>query len=513
MKITCNSCGAKYTIADEKVVGRRVKVRCKSCKASILVDGTGGAEGAAGDVEEEDGDAVVAAAPAASAPGAAPGATAGKKPPQRKTVKKNTWSVNLSDDDSREMTSDELVQGWRDGAVTQDAYVWKDGMDDWKPILEVPELKLRLKAVSAKAKADEVVTSSKPGAAAGSSDDLFGGVDFAGGADSEAAASPMRAGAAHDDDKKAPTGQRNESSVLFSLDALRTHEPAPKEERAAASDIFGTGASGGLGGAGLGGFGGGGLGGGIDLLTAPAKDMPPAPAGARGAVAAAPAPAPSKGKGGLIAAVLGGVLVLGGGVFFLVGGSGDADVAAEAAKTAAAEAAAKAATDAEAAKKGVENQLKKAEAEKNAMAEQLKAAQSAAEKKDEPKAEEKKDEPAAATPSTGTPSTPKPTDPKPADPKPAAPSGGGAFDTGAAKAALSAAAANTAACAQAGGPTGAGKAEVTFAPSGRVTSANVVSGPFGGTAVGGCIASTFRRAKVPAFGGAPVTVAKSFTIH
>jgi predicted Zn finger-like uncharacterized protein len=175
MKITCNSCGAKYTIADEKVVGRRVKVRCKSCKASILVDGTGGEgggeAGADEEHEEEAGDAV------AVAPQAAPASPAGKAPPA-KTVKKNTWSVNLSDDDSREMTTDELVQGWKDGTVSQDAYVWKDGMDDWKPILEVPELKLRLKAIAPKAKAEEgVVTSSKragaAAAAAPGSDDLL----------------------------------------------------------------------------------------------------------------------------------------------------------------------------------------------------------------------------------------------------------------------------------------------------------------------------------------------------
>ena len=40
MKITCNSCGSKYTIADAKVQGKKVKVRCKGCKESILVDGT-----------------------------------------------------------------------------------------------------------------------------------------------------------------------------------------------------------------------------------------------------------------------------------------------------------------------------------------------------------------------------------------------------------------------------------------------------------------------------------------
>jgi hypothetical protein len=86
------------------------------------------------------------------------------------------------------------------------------------------------------------------------------------------------------------------------------------------------------------------------------------------------------------------------------------------------------------------------------------------------------------------------------------------FDTGAAKAALSSAAANASACKQPDGPSGAGKVQVTFAQSGRATTATIVSGPFSGTAVGGCVARAFRGASVPAFSGDPVTVSKSFSI-
>jgi hypothetical protein len=86
------------------------------------------------------------------------------------------------------------------------------------------------------------------------------------------------------------------------------------------------------------------------------------------------------------------------------------------------------------------------------------------------------------------------------------------FNTAAAKTALATDAAALGRCRKEGGPTGAGKAIVTFAPSGRVTSANV-TGAFAGTSVGGCVASVFRNAKVPAFSGSPVTVSKSFSIQ
>ena len=86
------------------------------------------------------------------------------------------------------------------------------------------------------------------------------------------------------------------------------------------------------------------------------------------------------------------------------------------------------------------------------------------------------------------------------------------FDTSAAKSALETASAGAASCKKPDGPTGRGKVQVTFSPTGRATSANVIEGPFGGTPTGGCVAKVFRAAHVPAFSGDPVTVSKSFTI-
>lgn len=54
---------------------------------------------------------------------------------------------------------------------------------------------------------------------------------------------------------------------------------------------------------------------------------------------------------------------------------------------------------------------------------------------------------------------------------------------------------------------------VTFSSSGRATTANVAGEPFAGTATGGCIAATLRRARVPAFSGDFVTVKKSIKIE
>src|SRR5579884_1142493 len=105
MKITCQSCQSKYNVADEKVQGKIVKIRCRKCGATIVVNGMGGANGvAAGDG------------------GAGGGAS---------------WHVNVTETDQRTMSLPELVDAYNAGVVTQETFIWTDGMDDWKPLSEV----------------------------------------------------------------------------------------------------------------------------------------------------------------------------------------------------------------------------------------------------------------------------------------------------------------------------------------------------------------------------------------
>jgi hypothetical protein len=98
----------------------------------------------------------------------------------------------------------------------------------------------------------------------------------------------------------------------------------------------------------------------------------------------------------------------------------------------------------------------------------------------------------------------------PAKPEEAA---GADFDVSAARAALAVAAGKASGCKQPDDPGGGAKVSVTFAPSGRVTSARVTGPPFQGTPTGGCIASAFRGATVPPFGGSSVTVTKEVSIR
>jgi hypothetical protein len=86
------------------------------------------------------------------------------------------------------------------------------------------------------------------------------------------------------------------------------------------------------------------------------------------------------------------------------------------------------------------------------------------------------------------------------------------FDQQAAAQALSQAAQAALSCRKEGEPGGSATVIVRYAPSGRVTSATVESGPFAGTVTGGCIATTFRKALVPAFSGDYMTVRKTVAL-
>lgn len=57
---------------------------------------------------------------------------------------------------------------------------------------------------------------------------------------------------------------------------------------------------------------------------------------------------------------------------------------------------------------------------------------------------------------------------------------------------------------------GSGHVTITFGPSGSVDSALIDKGPWAGTPVGKCMLGAFKKVKIPAFKGGPVTVGKSF---
>ena len=112
MKIICDSCGAKYTVSDDKVQGKTVKVKCRKCSAVIVVSSSGEVSTAA----------------------------AGAAHDSQGAAQAGTYTVSISDGDQRQMTVEQVVAAYNDGTIDAETYVWTEGMGDWQPLREIDRL-------------------------------------------------------------------------------------------------------------------------------------------------------------------------------------------------------------------------------------------------------------------------------------------------------------------------------------------------------------------------------------
>lgn len=171
MKIICQSCGAKYTIADEKVRGRTVKIRCKKCSNAIVVKGP---EEVPPPEEEEEDDAT-----RVYAPGEGPEDMGLSIPPRGAAAADPAWMVTLDDGAQREGSIEDLRALFESGQIHEDSYVWRDGMGDWQALGETPELLNQLRAAPVRSGPPRPAASAGP--APGAPDAQLGGDLFVGG--------------------------------------------------------------------------------------------------------------------------------------------------------------------------------------------------------------------------------------------------------------------------------------------------------------------------------------------
>ncbi|MEO7112483.1 MAG: zinc-ribbon domain-containing protein [Polyangiaceae bacterium] len=575
MKIACQSCQAKYTIADEKVVGKIVKIRCKKCGATIVINGND---------------------PEATNP--LPAGEGGSE-----------WTVNVAEGDQRTMTSEEIIDGYRGGVVTDETFCWKDGMADWLPLREIDELYQAVSSGSNAADAggadfaplsmrgsDDQATvplqreqmggifsgmgsghaesngngaslfsggaapapspSSPPaarrvGGRAGGAD-LFGGAATAGGEDDVMTSAPSGSGggnhAAANEEPGKLTGQRNENSVLFSLNALTSSGPKVEKEKPTADgsglidiralsssmaadtgkkrdhvdDIMN--------------LGGGGA------FNAPLAAPILAPPLAGADVTDGGTPVADKQKKMLMMIIGGfGVIILlfmGIVIYFVTRTPKIEDPTAggrEALSGSAAAGGTAAPTDSSAVAANTGAATASAAPTTGGA---LPPGTGAVAQNNTPPATHGGGGGGGGshtTTHTDTPSTPPATGGgggggggtdlmsamNAASPgvKPTGGGGGGGgggtapFDRGAAAGSLGGIASSLGSCKKGDGPTGSGHAQITFSPSGNVKAVDVDAAPFAGSSVGGCVAAKFRAAHVPAFSGGDVKVGKSFQIN
>jgi predicted Zn finger-like uncharacterized protein len=116
MKVVCESCQAKYQVPDERVAGKKLKIRCKRCGATVLIRGDL-MQGSAGQtVEGQFSGPAESLAPVETSPQE----TAGFE-----------WHVSLDGDTRGPFSIDELRVWLNTTASGWDAHVWHEGFPDW----------------------------------------------------------------------------------------------------------------------------------------------------------------------------------------------------------------------------------------------------------------------------------------------------------------------------------------------------------------------------------------------
>lgn len=121
MRITCDSCGAKYSIADEKVRGKVFKIRCKKCSNIVVVRGTAGAGGA-----------MTGAPDTAEVLPGGPGETDATDAP--------IWHLVIGREQVGPLTVAQVREHLERGEIDANSYVWREGYADWVRLATIPEL-------------------------------------------------------------------------------------------------------------------------------------------------------------------------------------------------------------------------------------------------------------------------------------------------------------------------------------------------------------------------------------
>lgn len=140
MKFSCPKCSAKYQIADDKVAGRTVKMKCRKCGTTIPI-------------QAEPSERELARAPLVRADSLKPspspprrtgtggaGTTQEAPVPEIATTQVAEWHAGIDGKAVGPMTLHEFERRIGEGSIHEETFVWREGMDGWKQIPDVPEL-------------------------------------------------------------------------------------------------------------------------------------------------------------------------------------------------------------------------------------------------------------------------------------------------------------------------------------------------------------------------------------
>lgn len=125
MKFSCDRCGAKYQIEDRKIAGRTASMTCRRCGHDVVVQG----------------EPLPASTP--------PEAVVSSHPPPEERVSSasipppvpSTWHVAIDDTPVGPLSREDIAARIAAGRVTGRSLAWREGLEGWRPIAELPGLK------------------------------------------------------------------------------------------------------------------------------------------------------------------------------------------------------------------------------------------------------------------------------------------------------------------------------------------------------------------------------------
>ncbi len=124
MKFRCEHCGAKYSISDDTVRGRILKIRCRACQEIMVVRDPARSMGSMDSISAHD----LRAFLSRNSSGA------DESPVPKK------WYLAREGQRYGPMGESEVAQALREGRFRPTDHAWHAGMGDWRPVRDLPEL-------------------------------------------------------------------------------------------------------------------------------------------------------------------------------------------------------------------------------------------------------------------------------------------------------------------------------------------------------------------------------------
>ncbi len=144
MKFLCSNCKAKYQIADEKVAGRTLRMTCRRCQEEIVIRGE--------PVPMNPSfvpsiDPTASRLPPAPSPMPSPlGAdfqmqvASNLRSSMTPVPSLEEWHVAINDVPVGPIRREDVARKLAAGQIDAESLAWREGMDDWAPIGQIPEL-------------------------------------------------------------------------------------------------------------------------------------------------------------------------------------------------------------------------------------------------------------------------------------------------------------------------------------------------------------------------------------